>query len=116
MFSSNELDALMARIISQLGLGSGEVNKILSAKGLTGGGGNQGSPKTISNFSPQKVLVILGLLAGVLEVKSILVDRDQIVNILLEGSLKRKTPLDNCLDTIGAMPFDDVLRAVMGRL
>lgn len=115
MFSSNELDALMSRIISQLGLESGEINKILSAKG-PGSGRNQGNQKTIQNFSPQKVLVILGMLAGVLEVKSILVDRDQVVDILLEGSLKRKTPLDNCLDTIGAMPFDDVLRAVMGRL
>ncbi len=116
MFSSNELDALMARIISQLGLGAGDIHKILSANGSAESSGNRGNQKTISNFSPQKVLVILGMLAGVLEVKSILVDRDQVVNILLEGSLKRKTPLDNCLDTIGAMPFDDVLRAVMGRL
>lgn len=116
MFSPNELDALMARIISKLGLGAGDINKIFSAKGNTGDVSNQGSQNAIPNFSPQKVLVILGMLAGTLEVKSILIDRDQAVNILLEGSLKRKTKLDNCLDEIGAMPFDDVLRAIMGRV
>lgn len=116
MFSPNELDTLMARLISQLGLSSADINKVLSAKGTTGNSGNQGNQNTIPHFSPQKVLVILGLLGGVLEVKSILIDRDQLVDILLEGSLKRKTKLDNCLDTIGTMPFDDVLRAIMGRI
>lgn len=116
MFSSNELDTLMARLISQMGLGAADINKILSAKGTAGNSGNQGNQNTIPHFSPHKVLVILGLLGGVLEVKSITIDRDQVVDILLEGSLKRKTPLDNCLDTIGAMPFDDVLRAVLGRV
>lgn len=116
MFSSNELDTLMARLISQMGLGTAEINKIPSAKGTTGNSRIQGNQNTIPHFSPQKVLVILGLLGGVLEVKSITIDRDQVVDVLLEGSLKRKTPLDNCLDTIGAMPFDDVLKAVLGRI
>ncbi len=58
----------------------------------------------------------MGLLAGVLEVQSVLIDRDQIVDILLEGSLKRKTRLDKMLDEIGDMPFDEVLEAIMGRV
>ncbi|MDD4766420.1 MAG: hypothetical protein PHF87_02400 [Desulfotomaculaceae bacterium] len=116
MFSSHELDTLLARIASQLGLGTGDIHKILSANGKTGGSSGKGKQHIIPPLTPQKVLVILGLLAGTLEVKSISIDRDQVVDILLEGSLKRKTRLDNCLDEIGAMPFDDVLRAVMGRI
>ncbi len=116
MFSPNELDTLMARIISQLGTEHVDIHKILSAHANTEKSGPRSNRNIIPRLTPQKALVILGLLAGVLEVKSILIDRDQIVDILLEGSLKRKTKLDNCLDEIGAMPFDDVLRAVMGRI
>mgnify|MGYP007069372219 FL=1 len=66
-------------------------------------------------LQPQKLLVILGLLAGVLEVRSLLVDRDQVVQILLEGSLRKRTKLDKMLDEIGEMPFDNVLRAIINR-
>ncbi|MDD4335123.1 MAG: hypothetical protein PHY77_05910 [Desulfotomaculaceae bacterium] len=118
MFSSHELDTLLARIASQLGMGTVDIYKILSANSKTGSRSSnaQGKQNAIPHFSPQKALVILGLLVGSLEVKSILIGRDQIINILLEGSLKRKTKLDNCLDEIGSMPFDEVLRAVLGRI
>ncbi len=112
MFSSGELEPLMERIFSQLGLGTKNVHNGLKADQVEG---NQSSTSRIEKLTPQKTLVILGLIGNVLEVKSVLIDRDLIVNILLEGSLKRRTKLDNCLDEIGAMPFDDVLRAVLGR-
>lgn len=60
--------------------------------------------------------MIAALLGGALEVRYVLVDRDQVINVLLDGTLKRKTKLDKMLDEIGAMPFDDVLRAVLGRV
>lgn len=113
MFSAGDLDPLMERILSQLGLGTGFSPRAPRQKA---DGGSQGGRDRIAKFSPEKTLVILGLLGGVLEVKSILIDRDQLINIVLEGSLKRKTKLDNYLDEIGAMPFDDVLRAILGRL
>ncbi len=114
MFSSGELDPLMERIFSQLGLGTGNLTKGLQANQADSN--NQDSQRLLPKLSVQKTLVILGLIGGVFEVKSILFDRDQLVNILLEGSLKRRTKLDNCLDEIGAMPFDEVLRAILGRL
>jgi hypothetical protein len=45
-----------------------------------------------------------------------LVDRDQIVQIVLEGSLKKKTELEKMLDEIGSMPFDEVVKAMLERL
>lgn len=117
MFSSSELDALMARIISQPGQGPLDIHRILAANKDTAGSSNKQKKLNITPHpSPQKLLVILGLLAGTLEVQSIQINRNQTVDILLGGSLKRKTKLDSCLDEIGAMPFDDVLKAIMGRL
>jgi len=73
------------------------------------------SKKKLPLLTPQKILVILGLLAGVLEVSSIAVDKDQVIEILLEGSLRRRTKLDQLLDEIGEMPFDEVLNSIIRR-
>ena len=42
------------------------------------------------SVTPQQLLVAVGLLAGVLDVDSILIDRDQHVEIVLIGTLKLK--------------------------
>lgn len=67
------------------------------------------------SITPAQALVIAGILAGTLEVTSVLVDKNQVVEILLSGSLKKKTPLEKMIDQIGKMPFDDVMRALMDR-
>lgn len=67
-------------------------------------------------ITPSQLVVIAGILGGVLEVDSITVDKDQTVQILLEGSLKRKTELEKVMDEIGQKPFDEVLKAMLGRL
>jgi hypothetical protein len=51
-----------------------------------------------------------------LDIDSVLVDRRQEVQIVLVGSLKQKTSLEKTLDEIGSMPFDEVLKAMVGRL
>ncbi|OPX83755.1 MAG: hypothetical protein A4E53_04357 [Pelotomaculum sp. PtaB.Bin104] len=116
MFSSSDLNTLMDQI-AQLGKGNFNSAKNMS-KSCPGnvGKNNKTNNNGIPGLNPAKLLIIAGLLCGALEVKSILVDRDQIVNILLEGSLRRKTKLDKMLDEIGEMPFDDVLKAVLGRV
>jgi len=68
------------------------------------------------SITPAQALVIAGIVGGVLDVDSILVDRDQIVQIVLEGSLKKKTELEKMLDEIGSMPFDEVVKAMLERL
>lgn len=116
MFSSGELNNLLEQIVSQFGQGMDNSTKITPAKSTGGYKCKQTNKRKAPVITPQKALVILGLLAGVLEVQSVLIDRDQIVDILLEGSLKRKTRLDKMLDEIGDMPFDEVLEAIIGRV
>jgi hypothetical protein len=65
-------------------------------------------------FSRSGILVIAGLLGGVLQVDSILVDREQTVQIVLSGSLKRKSEIDKMLDGMGSMSFDEAMRAIIG--
>lgn len=82
--------------------------KIFDQLGQADGGAKCG-------ISPSSLLVTLGLLSGVLEVISVLVDRDQVVQFILKGSLKRKTGLDRAMDDIGGYSFEEVLRALLGR-
>ena len=82
-------------------------------------GDNNNEKKKNNNklsLTPSQILVISGLLGGVLHVDSVLVDRDQHIQIILEGSLKRKTELEKMMDQIGKMPFDEVLKAMLERL
>ncbi len=67
-------------------------------------------------ITPQKLLVIAGLLGGALVVESVLLSKDQVVEIVLSGSLKQKTELEKMLDHIGKMPFDEVAKTMLDRL
>ncbi len=109
MFSSDKINEL-SKIIGQLFNLNGEPvkgNNFLK---------NVPPPPACPPINPQRALVILALLLGTLEVNSISLDKDQTVHIILEGSLKRKTRLEKIMDEIGALPFDEVIRAFLGRL
>ncbi len=67
-------------------------------------------------LNPSQLLVIAGIVGGVLEVDSVLVDRNQAIEIVLIGSLKRKTQLDMIMKQIGKMPFDQVVAAIMNNV
>ncbi|OEF97888.1 hypothetical protein BHF68_13665 [Desulfuribacillus alkaliarsenatis] len=77
---------------------------------------NNGNKKRKNKLTPAQLLVIIGILAGSLQVDSIAIDKDQTIQILLAGSLKRKTQLDEMLDEMGEMPFEQVFKAMMNRL
>lgn len=82
------------------------------------GGGTGGSGPADGQFpalGPSHLLVVLGLLSGVLEVISVLIDKNQAVQIILSGSLKRKTPADKALDGVGSLTFDQIFTAVFNR-
>lgn len=78
--------------------------------------GNNGNNGNKICLTPSNAIVVAGILGGVLDVNSILVDREQTVQIILIGSLKRKTELEKMMDKIGSMPFDDVVKAFLDRL
>jgi hypothetical protein len=74
---------------------------------------NGGNQTSCLNLLPSELLVIAGIICDVLQVNSVLVDRNQGVEILLTGSLKRSTQLDKIMHQIGKMPFDQVVKSIM---
>lgn len=110
MFSSeHHLNSLITQALSQLGLGGdtdGEKN---------GGSDNKGDSSFNLSLTPSQILVIAGILAGVLQVNSVLVDKEQAIEILLVGSLRRKTELDKMMDKVGDKSFDEVMAALLRR-
>lgn len=64
------------------------------------------------NLSTQQIAVITALLLNVLEVESVLIDNEQTVEIVLSGSLKRKTKMDKMLDEMSDMPVKDLWDAL----
>lgn len=105
MFSADDFSPFIKDIISKL------------SKQSTSGNSN-GSHNNDSGISitPSQALVIAGLIGGVLEVTSILVDRSQLVQIVLSGSLKKKTELEKLMDHVGNQPFEEVMKAVLEKL
>ncbi|MGE5583022.1 MAG: hypothetical protein ACM3X9_10880 [Bacillota bacterium] len=82
-------------------------------RGKQGNNGNGGNQTSCINLLPSELLVIAGIICDVLQVNSVLVDRNQSVEIVLVGTLKRRTQLDKVMQQIGKMPFDQVVQAIM---
>lgn len=105
MIPHEHLNDFTKKIMSQLGFDDNcKDKKIDSVK------------KKLLNLTPAEVMVISGIVVDVLSVQSLTVDRDQQIQIVLSGSLKRKTELEKTLDEIGQKPFDEVLKALLGRM
>lgn len=66
----------------------------------------------LNSLSPQKLAVIAALLTDALEVNSILIDKDQTVQIVLEGSLRRKTRMDELIQELSGMKFGEVIQSI----
>lgn len=107
MAQYNEFDKLFRNILANLGM----VRRTDEEKEK-----DNKKPSNCISISPSQLLVISGLLSGILSVRSVLVDREQNIEIFLDGSLKQKTELDKTLDTIGELSFDEVLRAMLKRI
>lgn len=100
------MNSLLKEAVKRLGIGSQDGDK----------DDNKDSKNKKNAINPSSALVIIGLLSGALQVDSVLVDRDQNVQFVLTGSLKQKTQLEKIMDQIGAMPFDEVMKAFLDRL
>jgi hypothetical protein len=73
-------------------------------------GNNSGS---CIHLLPSELLVIAGIVCDALQVASVLVNRNQAIEIVLVGSLKKRTQLDKVMEQIGKMPFDQVVKSIM---
>lgn len=109
MFSTENLNNLLKGVMAKL-------NTNVPCKSSEKNENGNGCSGSKIHITPSQALVIGGILGGVLDVDSVLIDRNQIVQIVLVGSLKEKSDLEKMLDKIGSMPFDEVVKAMLGRL
>ncbi|WP_085978425.1 hypothetical protein [Paenibacillus lactis] len=94
----------------------------VSAVRKNGNSGNGKSRKNGKNkknslpqISPQQIAVIVGLLTNALEVESVLIDRDQRIQILLEGSIRKKTKADKMAEELDDISVSDLIEAYILR-
>ncbi|QDM44864.1 hypothetical protein FLT43_16275 [Paenibacillus thiaminolyticus] len=64
-------------------------------------------------LSPQQIAVIVGLLTNALQVDSVLLDRNQAVEIVLVGSIRRKTKADKVAEQMGGVTVAELLQAIL---
>lgn len=72
--------------------------------------------KKLLCLTPAEIMLVAGILTDALSIESLSVNRDQQIQIVVGGSLKRKTELEKTLDEIGQKPFDEVLKALLTRM
>ena len=75
--------------------------------------GNDNNGTGCLNLLPSEFLVIAGIICDVLQVELVLITRRQTIEIVLTGSLQRRTQLDKVMEQIGKMPFDKVIQSIM---
>ncbi|USB33075.1 hypothetical protein [Paenibacillus sp. YPG26] len=77
------------------------------------GNGSNGKKKSTppAKLSPGQIAVVVGLLTNVLKVNSILLDKDQNIEIVLTGSIRRKTKADRIAEELGDMSVADLMEA-----
>ncbi|EZH67026.1 MULTISPECIES: hypothetical protein [unclassified Geomicrobium] len=61
-----------------------------------------------NQLTPEQIAVIAGLLTNVLSVRAILVDRNQTVEIIIQGDLSKKKDKDKMFKEVADMRFGDV--------
>lgn len=103
------------KLINEITAGLAVKNPNTSGSSAQGSAGSSTEGSAGLGLSPSELLVIGGIIADVLQVESVLVNKDQEIEIVLAGSLKRKTELDKMLDQIGSMSFDEILKALISR-
>ncbi|MDF2936589.1 MAG: hypothetical protein K0Q90_1962 [Paenibacillaceae bacterium] len=74
-----------------------------------------GLPLSLGKLSPQQLAVITALLSNALKVDSVLVDRNKDLEIVLTGTLRRKTKTDKLLEELEDINIGDLLDAISNR-
>lgn len=108
MFSSDQLNDLMQIVMNKLEIDERKLD--------TNSKDNNCDREKI-NLNPSQILVILALLAGTLQVNSIVINREQGVDIILTGSLKKEeeSEIDKIMKQLGHLPFDEVMKSMLKR-
>ncbi|MVP01344.1 hypothetical protein [Paenibacillus lutrae] len=83
-----------------------------SGNGNGNGNGKKGKKKASSaQLTPQQIAVVVGLLTNALEVLSVLIDKDQNIQIVLQGSIRKKTKADRLAEELDEVSVGDLIEA-----
>lgn len=80
---------------------------------MAGANGSRKQRKKKKTLSPQNIAVIAALLTGALKVESVLIDSDQCIEVLLQGSIRRKTKTDLLVEEISDINVGELLDAFL---
>lgn len=94
-----------------------------SATTLNAGKNDNGVSKNINgagkngskNWSPQQLAVMVGLLTKALSVDSVMIDKDQNIEIVLGGSLRKSTQMDRLLEEMSDLSIGELLDSIKNR-
>lgn len=70
---------------------------------------------SFGKLTPQQIIVIAGLLTNSLSVDSVLIDKNQEIEVVLVGSLRRKTRLDRLMDEVSQMNVGELIESLTRR-
>ncbi|MEY9095264.1 hypothetical protein [Paenibacillus sp. RC84] len=102
--------------------GNGANGGNASVLGSRNGNGNKngsqagsGKKKKERRLTPQQLAVVVGLLTNSLDVLSVLIDKDQRIEIVLEGSIRRKTEADRVAEELENISVAELIEALIRR-
>ncbi|WP_309121827.1 hypothetical protein [Paenibacillus sp.] len=77
------------------------------------GYGNGKKKPSDPQLTPQQLAVVIGLLSNSLEVISVLIDKDLTVEIVLQGSIRKRTKADQIAAELGEISVAELLDAIL---
>jgi hypothetical protein len=89
----------------------GRVLRVSAGNGNDNGNGN-GNGNGKRKISPQQLAVVVGLLSQALSVDSVMIDKDQNIEIVLGGSLRKQTQMDRLLGEMSELSIGDLLDSI----
>ncbi|WP_181454656.1 hypothetical protein [Paenibacillus dendritiformis] len=84
-----------------------------NGNGVGGGSKKNGKKTSRSKLTPQQIAVVVGLLANALEVTSVLIDKNQKIEIVLSGSIRKKTKADRVAEQLNEISVGDLIEAIL---
>ncbi|MFD1174730.1 hypothetical protein ACFQ3W_00200 [Paenibacillus puldeungensis] len=66
----------------------------------------------LAGLTPQQLAVITGLLSQALSVDSVLIDKNKNIQIVLGGSLRKKTKADKLLNELSDVTLGEILDSI----
>lgn len=87
-------------------------NNCNEKKSNNGKSKNESLKDLFGDITPEQLAVITALLTKSLSVNSITLDKDKNIEVVLSGSLKQKTKMDQLLEDASSLTIGDLLDSI----